>query len=173
MLERPTITACWLLGSTPLRTNSCCTPYGGNLADVYGVKAVYVLRRVDPEQHATFVDLRGQRQLHQHAVDSVVGVETLDDAQQLAFRGFLPQLDRFVVQARLIARLPLHLHVDLRGGVFADEHDGQPRGDAARLERVDLSYELGPHVPADRRAVDELGVTWQRSPPASRAPPRP
>src|SRR5207249_695596 len=41
-----------------------------------------VLCRIDPEQYAPLGDRRGQRQLHQHAVDPVVGVETLENAQQ-------------------------------------------------------------------------------------------
>ena len=56
-------------------------------ADIERVEAVDVLGRIDRVDHALRIDLLRQRQLHQDAVDRVVGVELRDQRQQLGLAG--------------------------------------------------------------------------------------
>ena len=55
-------------------------------ADVVRMEAVDVLARIDALGHALRIDLLRQRQLHQDAVDRGIGVERVDQRQQLGFR---------------------------------------------------------------------------------------
>ena len=55
------------------------------------MKAVDVLARIDPLGHALAVDVRRQRQLHQDAVHRRVGVERVDEREELGFRGRPPE----------------------------------------------------------------------------------
>ena len=153
MLDRPTITAFAPVVSTPLRSSSCCTPYGvagrnpdgitaRDLAHVHGMKAVHVLARIDAQQHATRVDVLGQRQLHQNAVDLRIGVQTVDQREQVRL-GHLCRLgEGLVIQPGLVAGLALHPHVGRRRGILAHEHRGESRRDALRLERRDVRGQL-------------------------------
>ena len=64
-----------------------------------GMEAVDVLDRIDGADDAALVDLRGQRQLDEDAVDRVVGVQLGDEVEQLA-------LGRLLRQAQVSASIP-------------------------------------------------------------------
>ena len=66
---------------------------------VDGMEAVDVLDRIDGADDAALVDLRGQRQLDEDAVDRVVGVQLRDEVEQLA-------LGRLLRQAQVSASIP-------------------------------------------------------------------
>ena len=53
---------------------------------VHGVKAVDVLAGASRVRHARLVHVRGERQLHEDAVDLVVGVELFDEREHLRLR---------------------------------------------------------------------------------------
>ena len=55
------------------------------LADVLRMKTVYVLARIDRRDDTLWVDMFWQRQLHQNAVDRVVGIQARDQPQQFGF----------------------------------------------------------------------------------------
>jgi hypothetical protein len=55
-------------------------------ADVLGVEAVDVLLGRDRLKHLFFVEVLGQRQLHQDAVDGRVGIQLGDLVEHLAGR---------------------------------------------------------------------------------------
>ena len=101
-------------------------------AGVDRVDAVDVLRGVDRLDHAVLVDVVGQRQLDEDAVDVVVGVQLGDAREQLVLRrvGGQPEVAR--VDAGLRRGLLLQVDVDVRGGVVADEHRGEARRGRAR-----------------------------------------
>ena len=56
-------------------------------ADVIRVETVDVFVRVDAFQHLDVIDAGRQRQLHQNAVDFLIGVQLVDQRQQLGFTG--------------------------------------------------------------------------------------
>ena len=90
-------------------------------------------------QGAIGVDLPGERQLHQDAVNLGVGIEPFQQPHEVRLARVLGQLDRLVIEARFVAGFPLHPHVDLRGGIVAHEHHGEARGDTLFLELRDLA----------------------------------
>ena len=57
------------------------------MSDILGMKSVDVLARIDGVDDALRIDVLGQRQLHQNAVDPVVGIKPGDQRQQLGFAG--------------------------------------------------------------------------------------
>ena len=71
------------------------------------------------------VDLRGQRQLHQNAVDLVAAVQIVDQRQQLGGGDAVGRRVLLAVDAKLLAALHLVADVDFRSGIVAGEHHGQ------------------------------------------------
>ena len=70
------------------------------LARVQWMQAVDVLHRVDRPDHSGLVDVLGQRQLHEEAVDSLVGVQLLDLLEQLLLGGLATPAGRPVPGSR-------------------------------------------------------------------------
>jgi hypothetical protein len=70
---------------------------GHQRAGVGHVEAVHVLFRGDGFEHLVAVDVLGQRQLHQDAVDLRVVVQFVDAGQQVGFG----QVGRVAVQRRI------------------------------------------------------------------------
>ena len=97
------------------------------------MEAVDVLDRVDGADHAPLVDLAGQRQLHEDAVDRVVGVQLRDELEQLRLARLLRQAQVACLDPDLERRLVLAPDVDVRGRIVADEHGREP--DRAREHR--------------------------------------
>jgi hypothetical protein len=94
-------------------------------ADVVGVETVDVLVRTDALDHRLGIDVRRQRQLHQDAVDAVVGVEAVDQRQQFVLGRRGRQVVRHADHAGAFAGAFLVAHVDGRGGIVADQNHRQ------------------------------------------------
>src|SRR5439155_59230 len=73
-------------------------------------------------QHVLRVDLLGQRQLHEDAVDLLVRIETVHQRQQLRLRRLLGEAYGLMVKPRLLAGFALHAHVGGGGGVVSDQN---------------------------------------------------
>ncbi len=90
ILERPTTTTSAPLVSTPARTIISWIPagvQGGNFTSlttdhqpthIDRVKTVHVLIRINGIQHFFFIDVLGQRKLHQNPVNGIVVVVLFD-----------------------------------------------------------------------------------------------
>ena len=116
-------------------------------ADVERMEAIDVLGRIDRLDDVAFVDVIGQRHLHQDAVDRVVGVHLLDQRQQLGLRGGVGQVVADRDDAAFLAGEALVAHVDLRGRIVAHQDDGQARaaqspGDQAVAGRAHFAAEF-------------------------------
>ncbi|MNE58731.1 hypothetical protein D3C80_1537820 [compost metagenome] len=59
--------------------------------DVFPMKTVHVLDRVNGMDHRRFIDVGRQRQLHQDAVHGDVGVQLRDQVQHLGLTGVFRQ----------------------------------------------------------------------------------
>ena len=98
----------------------------GQVADVHGVEAVHVFRGIDRQQNLLGVDVRGQGQLHQDAVDFVAAVQFGDQGEQVfggrAFRGSV----LLAVEADFLGALDLAANVDLGCGIVPNQHHGEP-----------------------------------------------
>ena len=122
------------------------------------MKPVDVLGGVDGADHAALVDVSGERQLHQDAVDRRVGVELGDEGQQVGLGEVGGARQRLGVEARLGGGARLGADVGLRRRVLADEHDAQ-RGRAAvrGLEGGRARGDVGADGGGDLAAVEKGG----------------
>jgi len=59
----------------------------GQAADIVGVEAVHIFIRTDALEQQRGVQVLGQRQLHQDAVDGRVFVELVDQGEQIGLAG--------------------------------------------------------------------------------------
>ena len=135
--ERPTTTASAPSSSTPSWRSSSITPAGvqgtrpgravGEQAGVDRGEAVDVLAGIDRGDHRVGIDLVGDRQLDEDAVDVLVEAEPADQLEQLVLVGLRrqPVVDR--AHPDLLAGPVLVADVDLGGRVLADDHRGQRR----------------------------------------------
>ena len=89
------------------------------------MEAVDILGRIDGDQDLGRVELLGQRQLDQDAVDRGVGVEAPDQLQQLGLRRILGELVVEARHAEFDRELALAADVDLAGRIGAHQHRGQ------------------------------------------------
>ena len=106
---------------------------------VHGVEPVHVLARVDALQHFLFIGAQPlrQRKLHENPMHGCVCVQGIDARDQLLLCRIGRQGDVIRDDAELRTRLLLVADVDLRGGISADDDDGEPRVNALRLELRD------------------------------------
>jgi hypothetical protein len=103
----------------------------------------------------------GQRQLHQDAVDARVGVQLIDQRQQLVLGRRFGQAMGVRSHAGANRRFALVAHIELAGGILADDDDRQARLDAVGgLEtggrRGDAVHQSG----REGLAVDQGRARW-------------
>ncbi len=95
-------------------------------ADVFRMKAVDVLARIDAIYHGVRVEVRRQRQLDQDAVNLRIAIQLLDQGNQFC----LCRRRRQIVVARTKADMrtsaALVAHVDGRCRLVADQDNGKP-----------------------------------------------
>ena len=118
---------------------------------VHGVNAVDVLRRIHGLDRFRLVDVAGQRQLHEEAVHSVVGVQVCEESQELGLGGVRGQTDVPRLDADGLSRPLLEVDVDLGRRVVSDEHGGET--DVAELG--DFGGHFAAHLGRQRLAVDD------------------
>ena len=121
------------------------------------MEAVDILVGVDRRDDPLLVDMVGQRQLDEDAVDRIVGVELVDQIDQLLladrriaaiFEALHPRLDR---------RLVLRSDIDLARRVLADEDDRKARrAPGGGAERRDQFPDSGAQIGRECLAVDDV-----------------
>ena len=90
-----------------------------------GWKASTSFSGIDRFEHAPFVDLLRQRQLHQDAVDGRVAVQPVDQSQKFLGRGLGRRAMKLAGNAGLLAGFLLVADIDLAGRVLAHQHGRQ------------------------------------------------
>ncbi len=129
-------------------------------------QAVDVLVRVDLGDDGRLLKVIGYGELHEYAMDALVGVQPSDQVQQLGLGriGGQPVADR--AHADLLGLLFLAVDIDLAGRVLAHQHHGQ-----ARLNPV-LALQLGhlfgdpaPEAFSERLPIDDPGFSHARPSP--------
>ena len=93
---------------------------------------------IDGFEQARGIDVRGQRKLDEDAVDLVAGVEGATSVEQFLGGDARGRRVHLAVDAELAAGFDLAADVNLRGGDFADEDDGEARGVAGGFGGGDL-----------------------------------
>ena len=101
--------------------------------------------------------MRGQRQLHQDAVNRRVVVQRLDARQQFGFGHIGGIALQHGMQAVVFAGLDLVAHIHLAGRAVADQHHGQAGCDAARTQCGCAQSDFASQLPGKDVAVNELG----------------
>ncbi|MCY1536511.1 hypothetical protein D9M68_719710 [compost metagenome] len=129
----------------------------GQAADVVRVETVHVLVGVDAFQQQRSVEVFGQRQLDQDAVDGRVFIEAVDQGEQVGLAGTGRQVMSFRQKADFLAVLAFMRDVDLGGGIAADQDHREARDSKSLLAALGdaLGYLLA-EAGGDRFAVDQL-----------------
>ena len=167
MFDAPTTTQCLPFAEMPDFSSSRTTPYGvhGRISGwrsisrpmLNGWKPSTSLAGIDRLDDAAVVDVVGQGHLHQDAVDRVVGVQLLDQRQQLGLGRGLGQVVARRDDAGLLAGEPLVAHVHLRRRVVAHQDHGQARAaQAAGGQPVRRDAHFALDLGGDGLAVDDL-----------------
>ena len=89
------------------------------------MEAVDVFFRRDGQQNFLGVNLRGQGQLHQNAVDLIAAVQIVDQRQQLAGSDIVSGRVLLAVDAKLLAGFHLVANVDFGSWIVTGKHHGQ------------------------------------------------
>ena len=109
-------------------------------AEVDGMEAVHIFGGIDGFEDALGIHLRGKRELDQDTVDVVVAIQIFDDGEHFesAYRG--SRGDESTGKADLFAGGDFAFHVELRGGIFADEDGGEAGTNAGGGEEADFIF---------------------------------
>ncbi len=120
-------------------------------------EAIGVFLEVHRIDDLLFADLPGHRQLGQDGVETIIGVETGDEPEDVFVGRSFRQSERLREDADFGAIGGLSRYVADGSGVVADDDGGETRRDAARLEggnpRCDIRFDFRGHG----IAIDELG----------------
>ncbi len=107
-------------------------------------------------EHRGFVELVGERELDEDAVDQRIGVvfgDLVHDGLGISVGGV------FVfggMKSGFLASFVFAPHIGVGSRVVADENGPEARGTAEALFQVrDLTRDLGPHLRGDRLSVDD------------------
>ena len=128
------------------------------LADVHRVESVDVLLRKDVIDNRVGIDLLRQRHLHEDAMYGIVGVEPLDEREELGLGGRRRQPDRLPRHAGLARRLLLAADVDRARRIVADQHHGEAGHDTPLAQRGDVGGDFRPNLLRQKRAVHQSGA---------------
>ena len=121
------------------------------------VEAVHILGGRDGFNDLVIVNVLGQGQLHQNAVNAGVVVQRCHAGQQLGFghRGIV--LFQHGVKAHVFAGLDLVAHIDLGSLVVAHQNHGQTGRHALGLEGCCTRGDFLAQLFGEGFAVDDLG----------------
>ncbi len=122
---------------------------------VIRMEAVHVLVRANALQQQRSVEVRGQGQLQQDAVDGGIFIEAVDQIGQCCLSGISGQVVSLGDKADFLAVLALVRDIDLGGGVAADQNHREARRTQTLLATFgDTFGDLLAQAGGDRLAVD-------------------
>src|ERR1700735_1180402 len=128
---------------------------GDEAADVEGMEAVDVFRRIDCFEDFLSVNLRGKRKLHQDAVDIVAAIQIFDDGEKFAGADGGVRGDVETGEAEFFGGGDFAGDVDFGGGIFTDEDGGEAGTDSGVAEGGDFAREFRVDLIADGVAVED------------------
>ena len=129
---------------------------GREPARIQRVKAVDILVRVDGGDDQLFIDMAGKRKLDQDSIDRIIGVQLLDERNELVLRGLGGQLVLEALHPRFARRLGFGAHISGRRRMLSDQDHGKAgsatpnAGEFGSAERNALAERGG-----ERFAVDQ------------------
>ena len=99
----------------------------GRSADIIGVEAIDIFVGLNTFDDQGGIDVGGQRQLNQDAIDRRILIELVDQIQQRLLIGLDRQIIRAGDKPDFLTGAAFAADIDLRGGILTDQHDGQSR----------------------------------------------
>ena len=96
---------------------------------IEGVEAIHILLLTNPCDHLIRIDMFRQRQLDQNSVHRIVGIEVVDNFQQLLLRNVRRLANRRIQDTDLVGSLRLTRHIGYAARILTDQHHyqmGQP-----------------------------------------------
>ena len=124
-------------------------------AETYGMKTVYIFRGIDGLENALGIDLGREGKLDENAVDGVVIVQVIDEAQHLVGGDGGGRRVHPTGQAELLARGDLGFDVELRSGIFTDENGSQAWANALSGETGNFAFQFSEDFVADLGSVKD------------------
>src|SRR5260370_40370013 len=118
------------------------------------MKSCHVLCRIDRFEDALGVDRGREGKLDEDAVDGLVAVQSVNEAQHLFSADGCGGCVHPTGDAELFARGDFGFDVELRGGIFADEDRSQTRANAFMAKADDFVFQLGEDFIADFSSVE-------------------
>ncbi len=121
------------------------------------MEAVDILRRIDRHQHFLGINLGGQGQLHQDAVDLIAAVQIVDQVEQFHCGGGFGQSMLFAIEANFFTSLYLAANVDFRRGVVAHQDNRQAGANSSRGQILGFCRYLTADFVRDTDTVKDSG----------------
>jgi len=122
------------------------------------MKCIHILRGGNRIQHRQFINLIGQRQLNQNAVDRVIFVAKLDQIQKFRLRCLVGQFVQRAFQSRLLAGFLFVSHIDCARRVVTHQNCRQMRHNSGFLrEGLGLRADFAANPGGDLFSIDDCG----------------
>ena len=103
------------------------------LCNVFRVKAVHVLARIERAHDCCFIDVLGWRRLNENAMNSGIAIKFFDAREKLCLCDRRRQLQLYRVQAKLAAHFVFRTNIGARSWIVSHENDGETGGNAFRF----------------------------------------
>ena len=120
------------------------------------MKANDIFSREDGGIDEGLADLRRQRGLDENAMQSRIGVEPIQQADEFIFAGGLVEDMRFGKDGKIVAGLFLSADVNFRGRVFANADEREAGLNAACFQSGNLQLEFVQKLVCDCPSIDEV-----------------
>ena len=98
------------------------------------MKAIHVLGRINAGKDPAFINVAGQGQLHQNAMDGAVGIAGVNQLQERILADIYREVVLFGMDAQGMGSVVFRPHIGLRGRVITHQNGGQARHNALGLE---------------------------------------
>ena len=92
------------------------------ICNIEWVEAIDVLLQSDCVDNLLLVDMLWQRELHQDAIDRIIGIQSGNFGEQFGLAHTLGHRDKLAIEAALGTRLDFATNIGLRCGIFAHKN---------------------------------------------------
>src|ERR1700722_3680778 len=129
----------------------------GKVADIDRMKAGDILGWIDGQEDSFRIDLPGQRQLHQDAVDFVASIQVVNKRKQLLSARGLSRRVLLAIDPDLFGGLYFAANIDFRSGIVADQHYREARANTRRFHGLHVRSNLIADIVGDLCSVKNSG----------------
>ncbi len=119
------------------------------------MKTVHVFGGGDRVEDLFRIDLPGQGHLDENAVDVIAVVQFVDRGQQVLRENRSRRSQKETGEAEFAARSDLAVHIELRGGIVADQDGSKPRTYSRGRQGGYFTGQLGVNLVANYVAIQD------------------